>query len=289
MKKYFYIGVIILFAACSKEVVLDLPPPEDKIVVEGQIENGQPPLVMLTKNQAYFSKVDLSDFENIFIKNASVNIEVDGQTFPLIELTIPLSPTQNISIYTTFSLIGEIGKKYTLNIVAENKTLRAETIIPNPVVLDSLYWLPHPGVATGNDSLALLMAVFKDPDTVGNYYRFFTKRNSEDFKAGYFASVFDDLVFNGSKFDVPFERGMYRTEEFDPNTYSYFWKGDTVSLKLSSIDKSAFDFWRTLEQDIGSNGNPFGIPTKIKTNIEGGGLGVWCGYGASIDTVIIID
>ena len=88
MKKYFYISVIILLAACSKEVILDLPPPEEKIVVEGQIENGQPPLVMLTKNQAYFSKVDLSDFENIFVNNAFVNIEVDGQTYPLIELLI---------------------------------------------------------------------------------------------------------------------------------------------------------------------------------------------------------
>ena len=69
---------------------------------------------------------------------------------------------------------------------------------------------------------------------------------------------------------------------------SYFWKGDTVSLKISSLEKSTFSFWRTLEQDIGSIGNPFGIPTKVMTNIEGG-LGVWCGYGSSIDTIIIQD
>ena len=288
MVRYLIILSFILLTACSKEITINMPIPETKIVVEGSIENGSPPLVMLTNNQPYFSSIDLQNLDTLFVKGADVSIELEGVNYPLTQLSIPVDAQNNIYIYTSFSLIGEIGKTYSLIVSKENKILRATTTIPNPVDIDSLYWLPHPKFDEGNDSLASLHAIFQDPDSMGNYYRYFTKRNSEDYKSGYFGSVWDDLVFNGQKFDVPFERGMNRTEEFDPSTYSYFWKGDTVCLKISSLEKSTFSFWRTLEQDIGSNGNPFGIPTKVMTNIEGG-LGVWCGYGSSIDTIIIQD
>ena len=38
-----------------------------------------------------------------------------------------------------------------------------------------------------------------------------------------------------------------------------------------------------------SSGNPFSAPTTVTTNIEGGGLGVWGGYGATYDTLILVD
>jgi hypothetical protein len=51
------------------------------------------------------------------------------------------------------------------------------------------------------------------------------------------------------------------------------------------IDKSHYNFWRTLEADRGSQGNPFGSFVVVKTNINGG-IGVWGGYGSSIQTIV---
>jgi hypothetical protein len=36
-----------------------------------------------------------------------------------------------------------------------------------------------------------------------------------------------------------------------------------------------------------TDGNPFASPITIRSNIQGGAIGVWGGYGASIDTLKI--
>ena len=56
MKRILFI--IILFTSCQEEISLELNQARDKLVVEGSIEPGFPPYVILTKNQGYFSKID---------------------------------------------------------------------------------------------------------------------------------------------------------------------------------------------------------------------------------------
>ncbi len=63
------------------------------------------------------------------------------------------------------------------------------------------------------------------------------------------------------------ERGVDRNEDL-PEDYSFFDKGDTVTLKLCNIDKATFDFWRTMEFSYSSIGNPFSSPTKVMSNIK---------------------
>ena len=66
--------------------------------------------------------------------------------------------------------------------------------------------------------------------------------------------------------------------------HGYFWKGDTVQVKFSSIPKTHYDFWRTLENDGGDS--PFSAPVKIKSNINNG-FGIWAGYASRYYTVIV--
>ena len=282
------IFLISIFFSCSKEITVDLPEPEEKFVVEGYIENGSSPVILLTRSQPYFSSISLDQLDDLFVKGASITLSSEGQQYNFVEFAVPLDSNTQVYIYTIPSLIGAVGKKYDIKIEAEGKTLTASTYIPEPVNIDSIYWIPHPELNLGNDSLVTLMASFKDPDTIGNFYRYFTKRNDDLYKSGYFGSVFDDLFWNGIEINAPFPRGQNKTEEFDRDTYSYFFKGDHISLKLASIDQITYDFWRTLEQDDAGSGNPYGIATKILSNIEGG-LGIWAGYGISIDTLTILD
>ena len=68
---------------------------------------------------------------------------------------------------------------------------------------------------------------------------------------------------------------------------NYFKRGDVVVLKLCNIDKATFDFWRTMEYSYSNVGNPFSSPTKVISNIKGGGLGYFGGYAAQYRTIII--
>src|SRR5688572_23112344 len=46
---------ISLLASCEKEITVDLPITDPKVVVEGTIETGEPPFVLLTRTQSYFA------------------------------------------------------------------------------------------------------------------------------------------------------------------------------------------------------------------------------------------
>lgn len=132
----------------------------------------------------------------------------------------------------------------------------------------------------------MLQVRFKDVPGEANYARYFTKRNSEPFYPGYFASVFNDSFLEGQAVEFALPRGQDRNDTINNDTYSYFWHGDTIEVKWCSIDRPHYDFWTTLESDQNNQGNPFGMPTRIMSNVEGG-LGIWGGYGASYSKLIV--
>ena len=58
---------VILLSSCTKDVELDIPGAEEKMVVQGSIEPGQPPLVILTHTNPYFGTNNFTSIDQIFI------------------------------------------------------------------------------------------------------------------------------------------------------------------------------------------------------------------------------
>ncbi|MDR2890695.1 MAG: DUF4249 domain-containing protein [Alistipes sp.] len=58
--------------------------------------------------------------------------------------------------------------------------------------------------------------------------------------------------------------------------------GESVQLRLASIDRPAFDYWSAFMNDAVNAHNPV-YPSfqNLPSNIRGGGLGVWYGFSAS--------
>jgi len=306
---YLYIGIIALlagFTACEKEITVDLPQPKPQIVVEGYIENDQPPYVFLTRNSPFFGGIDLNNLGAYFVRGASITVSTDDGQVELVEYAAALLNTlpeeekkmiadmfgitldsnfnlPDISVYSVplgSTFTGMIGKHYDLRIEVEGKVLTATTSIPGPVNFDSLWVEPHPNPKY--DTLVQLKGKIRDPDTLGNFYRYFTKKNSGTYVTG-FQTVFDDALINGTEFPIQIPYGIERTgtsEDIDFNTFGYWNKTDTCYVKLSTIDRVHYNFWRTLENERSNQGSPFGSFTKIRSNITGG-IGVWGGYASS--------
>ena len=280
----------LLLCSCEKGVEFKLDEVSPKLVVEATIENGQAPVVYLTKSQAYFSQIDLTALANSFVHNADVYVTDGVLTHKLKEYTVPVAPGINFYYYsndpaspgTAFS--GQLNKQYSLRIVSESKEYTATTTIPNTTRrIDSLFWKPAPA-GNAPEKVAVMIKAYDQPG-FGDYVRYFTKRNSEPFYPG-LNSVYDDQVIDGSSFEVQVERGVDRNQS-QPDGYSFFNKGDTVTVKICNIDKATFDFWRTMEFTYASVGNPFSSPTKVMSNIKGGGLGYFGGYAAQYRIIII--
>lgn len=282
------------FASCEKEVSIDLGSSSEKVVVEGTIETDLPPYIFLTKSIGFFSKIDLNTLSNSFLHGAAITVGDGNQSFLLKEYQVN---NAGIDFYfysvdsadvAALSFRGTAGKTYSLKIEYGGKVYESSTKIPMPKALDSLWAQPPPPeeMPENYPNSMLLFARYNDPDTLGNRVRYYTKRGNQTFLAPYY-SVYDDAIINGTQVDIQLSAGFSRMDTFNLQTFGYFYKGDTVVVKWSSIDKGVFDFWRTLEFSYGSTGNPFAAPVEVTTNISGGALGVWAGYGSTFDTLII--
>jgi len=289
--RLFYILISgLILTGCEKSVSFPLKDSSPKLVVEATIENGTAPVVFLSKSLNYFSSIDLNVLQSSFVHNADVYISNGTFTHKLKEFSVPLGNGYTGYFYTndpaspSTSFTGEFNKQYSLRIVSEGKEYTSTTRIPYANRrIDSLFWKPAP-VNNPVNKVEVMVRAY-DPPGFGDYVRYFTKRNSEPFYPG-LNSVYDDQVIDGSQYEVQVERGVNRNEDL-PEDYSFFEKGDTVTLKVSNIDKATFDFWRTMEYSYLSVGNPFSSPTKVIGNISGGALGYFGGYASQYRTIII--
>jgi hypothetical protein len=273
--------------SCEREIEIELDQSEESIVIEGIIEAGGNPRVLVSKNRGFFNDFpsDIAALLDTFILQDAVVSVSDGQTtYPL---TFVFNPFEYpFAYYTTSALVGEVGKTYLLTVQALGKTATARTTIPPPVPVDSLYFGLNV-FDVDEDSLGFLYAIYQDPDTLGNAYRLYAKKSSETQYFPVNGAITNDEFINGRL--VTFFSGQSDKPFGVQDTFieqDFFYRlGDTIQIKFCSIGIREFEFYNTFEAALGTNGNPFASPIIIKTNIEGG-LGVWCGQSYFSDTLI---
>ena len=280
----------ILFFSCEKNIDFSLNKVDAILVVDAQIENGQVPTVALSKSLDYFGAISPQILANSFVHGAEVTMTNGNVTHTFKEYTVPLGNGYFIYYYGIDSanlataFVGEFNKQYNLTVKAEGKVYTAKTTIPVLAkIFDSLWTkLPPPNVDT---SKRILMARAIDPPGLGNYVRYFTKKNRERFLPG-FNSVFNDEVVDGTTYQGQVDQGIDRNNPIPTGDDRLFSRGDTISFKLSNIDKATYNFWNTWEFNQQSIGNPFSQPGKVIGNISNGALGAFCGYASQVATVI---
>jgi hypothetical protein len=303
---------ITFFASCRKEVKVDIPGYVEKVVVDGSIETGQPPLVLLSKTQNIYSATSLESYLKGFISGAIVTVSNGTTTEQLIEIcsdnlppgtealaaqifgvTIAELSTFKLCAYTSLNpaLFGEVGKTYSLTINYDGKTYTSSTQILNPTPLDSLYWKNDDATPGYGFSWAYLT----DPIGKGDNYLWQAKRISNDLNGSdkdqnfnlVFNPLFNDEFVDGKGFEFAFENPGDRYNNDVPQETKYRYKqGDSVVIKFSKMDNDVFEFLEKKYLQLQSGGSPFSSPTFIKTNITGGAIGLWAGYSPWLDTLI---
>jgi hypothetical protein len=267
--------------SCNAKLDLNLPEPDDKIVIDGWIETGQYAKVLLTRNSAYFSSIDSASIRDLVLTRAKVSL-TDGENSEVLMLNRndDYFPPY---IYEGNEIKGDTGKIYTITAEYGGKTAWATTTIPAKVKLDTFYF----SLEADKDSLGSIYVEFTDPPQTKNYYRILTKRFGKDER--YYSSMvmgIDDIFFSGQKFGFSMSRAPHSFLSSAGN--EYFRLGDTVSIKFCTIDKAHYEFWDSFQDEVLNASNPFATSLSvIKTNIHGDGLGIWGGYGVSLYTLII--
>lgn len=313
--------MMIFYTNCEKEIDINLPDPENAVVVEGHIENDMPPYVLLTKNSSFFGGLNLNDLAAYFISGASVKIIYQLDTITLKEynysninemsdtlkdkITFQLGlsdiDSNGFNVVSAFALatiytidetinpnfVGELGETYKLLIEVDGKIITSTTTIPSYTVgFDSLWIEPHPNAEFADDHFQLYG--FLDDPSSTEFYRYFTFSQKTSLLVSD-NSVFDDAFFNGQRFEIFIPKGNrvgnigHSETGFDETEGYWNIKDSILNVKLSIIDKPHYDFWKTLESSRNSQGNPFGSFVYVKSNIIGG-LGIWGGYASRIQS-----
>lgn len=292
MKKHFLIlCCMMVLLSCEKDIQIEPSNNQPKLVVDAEIENGRPPLVVLSTSLSYFSTIDTATLFASYVKDATVQLSNGTSTINLVRNEIKTQGGARLVFYTSplnNMMLGETGKTYQLTIKHNGQEYQSTTTIPNVTkTIDSLWSDKVPNRPT-NDSFRVLKGSIFDPPGLGNYIRYFTRVNSQPFFPG-FNSVFDDDIIDGKKYNITIDRGVNRNLPFERENYGFFKLGDTITVKLTNIDKASFEFWRTWEFAFQSIGNPFSSPGVVKGNISNGALGAFCGYGSQYKTYICKD
>jgi hypothetical protein len=269
----FILLLLAIITGCEKQLDLQLPSGEQKIVVEGWIENDKNAEVILSLSAPYFSSIDSSNLLDYAVTHAKVTLTAGDQTEIL-----TLKPNQAYFppfVYRSVDIRGEPGGTYSLEIVLNRDTLTATTTIPALVALDSVWFASDPGMEGGR-----IWARLTDRADQVNFYRVLYRRKGKDsrYLPGSL-STFSDVLFNGHTAEMAFTRGM--TSMLSSSEDKKFYPDDTVSIKICSIDRDQFEFWNGYQNEVLSAANPLSTGNyMLKSNINGG-LGVWTGYGAT--------
>ena len=62
-------ALFVLCCGCQREIDLELPDYQPKLVIEGTIENGAPAMVMLSKSIPYFSEIIVKCIKTMLLKS----------------------------------------------------------------------------------------------------------------------------------------------------------------------------------------------------------------------------
>ena len=277
-KTYLFLSLLSA-SACEPDIQTELLPLKKQVVVDGWIEQGNFAYVFLTYNTPYFSNLDSASFRALVATYAKVTIS-DGENSEILTLMRDTNYFPPV-FYRGTELKGKVGKTYSLIIVDNLDTITASTTINQPVVLDSIWFEFN----SKGDSMGIVKGTFTDNVNVKNYYRTFTKiKNVNKVFVPTLISNFDDKYFNGERFTFSLKKG--------PETYLkpvkniYYSRGDSIQVKITSIDEKSFKFWVNYQDEVINSGNPFAASHKKVTSNINGGLGIWCGYGSSYYLVI---
>jgi hypothetical protein len=283
------LGIII--SSCEKTINFKPNDSEPELVVEASIENGQPPIVILSQSLNYFTQISTELLASSFVHNAEITISNGAKTHRLKEMKVPVAGGYTLYYYTTDSsslntaITGEPGREYSLSVKTDAREYTATTTIPLlSKKIDSLWWIDAPN--NPNPKKVIVMGRFIDPPGLGNYTRYFTSVDGWPYLPG-LNSVYDDQLTDGITYNMQVEQGIDRNKRYNLENYAFFDHGDSVVVKYCNIDKATFDFWRTMEYSYTNIGNPFASPSKVISNIHGGGLGYFGGYAVQYKAIKI--
>lgn len=270
--------LLLLFAGCQEEFQKS----REEIVVEGWIESGGSPVVLLTKSFVVELAKDVDEETSIVLPWGKVTVS-DGTESVILtgDYDDRYFPPY---IYSSSKMKGVPGRTYYLTVEYGNRILTAQTTIPE---VDSLEAIT---VSTCDDADGMyqITAYYDDNPVTKDYYLFLTRIYNDETR---YYPAFLGLQEDG-------HLGLHNRQVVHPGIHTltdsvkyhpYYHADDSIQIKFAKIDETTYHIHKAYNEMVSLSSNPiFSSDLSMPTNIQGG-LGFWCGYAVTRYNVSIGD
>jgi hypothetical protein len=261
------IALLALSVSCEKVIDININDANPVPVIESYIENDSTCYVLATYTSNFFDNTS-----SPFISDAVITIADDAGNSEQLNY-------EGDGVYRGSTVIGVIGRNYTLSVTIGNNTYTAESKMPPLVPIDSFSIQSLSGFFGGGGNRPERYWVYvnyTDPAVVQNYYAVRTTYfDSSDTEQGFVTdySIADDDLSNG-----------IATRSF--TTFNSFVSGDTLTTELASLNRTTHFYFKTLEDAI-TGGFGSAAPSNPSTNFSEGALGYFGAWSKETRTFVV--
>ena len=261
-----FIGLSLVLFSCQKVIDLKLNTSSSQIVIVGKISDELGvDTVFITKS------VNFSD-PNVFpaVSGAKVYLADNEGNLDTLKEFVPGK------YITKPTFKGVDGRTYTLTVISEGQSYKAQSTIPNHVPIDSVYL----GVSVNNGigggggmggggrrgQEKSVNVVFKDEPNVLNFYQVVEYVN----RVEQASNLITDHLFEGQSI----------TRSLRAKNIVV---GDTIVVELHGIDNNVYEYFRTSGRDNLESA----MPANPVSNFDNKALGYFNAYSVSKKRLII--
>lgn len=278
---YLFIFTAAVAVSCTPQAV----PNEPEIVLEGWIDEGGHPIVMLHKSinftEDFNTMEDLIEEKIIYLGKVTVS---DGETSVVLTGRVDTAYLPPYS-YSSVRIMGESGRAYRVEAEFEGKKVSAVTTIPPKALFDSISVESMPDKPGFFRLTGYLTDMKEQSDYFVVFYRY---KGEKQYRNGLHGVASDIAADTSGVLRIPIYKNMAGTSLVDKDSLStrFFRLGDTLEIKLAAIDGVSYRFWESFASLTITSTIPFlHVSENIYTNVSGG-RGYWCGYGSSTYTIV---
>ena len=256
VKNTLFAGILLSLISCEKIINIDLNSADPKYVIEGIVsDTDEGATVKITQTKNFYE-------DNIFpgVENAIVKITERGGVTHILQYV-------DSGLYRAPELKGVSGKTYELSADINGHRFSAESQMPEPNSVDSIYF-SRKKYPFSSDTVYAVVLKYTDSADTDDYWRFIMRIDRVKRKQVYTAS--DEFV-NGKPVTARFE---YHPHEDDKNSPKLQY-GDIMEIEMQCIDKYVYTYFNELTKTIYGSSVGLGNPTS---NIKGGALGYFSAH-----------
>ncbi|MBE9467641.1 MAG: DUF4249 domain-containing protein [Bacteroidetes bacterium] len=301
-KKKIFILLIFILISCTKEISIDLPKKEPKLIVNSFF------IPFTTPNPKSFNvKVNQS---SPLLDTTTMKAITDATVIISSGNQIDTMKYNDSSDYYDFSdfTFPETGKNYELKIIKSGfKTVTSNDLVPNRVEMTSYEINPIAGTNDCGDIYSEITINFCDPANEKNFYemeisdeisyQIFSNDNiitSESYYPSLLSFdaenpeylLFNDSYINGEKHQLRIF--YYPPQYIDPD--GRYIDNQVVFLHFRSVSENYYKYKTSLLQHLYRQQGDIlygtGEPVNVFSNIENG-YGIFAGYQEDTETILI--